>query len=114
MLFSLFWGVILWIRSWKPFWDSKRPLGDLWEVLLEAFGGRFGDSWELLGPSWGHLGRLDAQDAPKNSRRRPQELPKTAPRGPRRPPKGFQEAPKKAQEATQRGRKSHPIKNEKS
>ena len=51
MLFSLGFSEIIWIRSWKPFWDSKRPLGNIREVFLEALGGRFGESWDPVGPS---------------------------------------------------------------
>ena len=61
---------------------------------MEAFGERFGGFWRLLGPSWRHLGRLAAQDALKNSRRRPQELLKMAPGGPKTPQKGVKRVPR--------------------
>ena len=38
--------MILWIRSWKPFGDSKRPLGDVWDMFLEGFGEY---AWEMFG-----------------------------------------------------------------
>ena len=100
IMICLNFSVVLFTRAWRALGTSTRVLGDVWEFFWEAFGGRFGDFWGLLGLSWGYLGRFAAQDAPKNSRREPQELPKTAPRGPRRPRKGSQETPKKAQEAT--------------
>ena len=41
--------VILWIRSWKPFGDSKRPLGDVWDMFLEVLGGL---NWPQDDPKW--------------------------------------------------------------
>ena len=49
MLFSLHFSVILWIRSSKSFGDSKMPLGDVWDVILEAFAGR---NWFQNDPKW--------------------------------------------------------------
>ena len=106
-MFSFYFSVVLVTRSWRPLGTFKRPLGDVWEVFLEAFGGRFGDFWGLLGVSWGYLGRLAAQDAPKKSQRGPQELPKTAPRGPKRLHKATKRVPGDPQEGP-RGHRNHP------
>ena len=54
VVFCGFFSVILWIRSWKPFGDSKTPLGDVWDMFLEVLGGlncpQDDPKWEPTGP----------------------------------------------------------------
>ena len=66
---------------------SGGPLGGLWG----AFGEVFGVSWRLLG-------RLVAQEAPRNHETRSQDTARTRLRGPRWPPGGPQEGPTCPQE----------------
>ena len=74
---------------------------------MEDFGSFGGGFWGFFGTFWGHLGRLIAQDAPKNSQRRSQELPTTAPRGPTRPQKAAKMVPRDFQEGP-RGHHNQP------
>ena len=63
-----------------------------------ASGGLRVDPGELLGASWGLLGRFVAHEAPKNRETRSEGTAKTRPRGPRWPPGGPQEGPTYPQE----------------
>ena len=93
-MFSSNFSVVLWTRSWKPFRASKKHFGDVWDVFWTPLGNVLGVLGGAFGPSWWHLGRLAAQDALKNSRRRPQELLKMAPGGPKTPQKGAKRVPR--------------------
>ena len=87
---------------------SWRLPGRLWGSLWEASGGVWEASGWCFWGSWGHLGRLGAQepsripkDAPKSPPRRPQEAPdgrqgppKGGPRGPPRGPRGHKNTTK--------------------
>ena len=57
-----------------------------------------GDPGELLGASWGLLGRFVAHEASKNRETRSEGTAKTRPRDPRWPPGGPQEGPTYPQE----------------
>ena len=73
MLFSIFFSMVLWTRSWKPFGALKKHLGRLREVFWRPSG-------SLLEPCVGSLGRLgsilDALSS-KMSPRIPKESPKS-------------------------------------
>ena len=77
---------------------SLRPSGGSLGAFREASGGLRGDPGELLGASWGLLGRFVAQEAPKNRETRSEDTARTRLRGPRWPPGGPQEGPTYPQE----------------
>ena len=86
---------------------SWRRLGG----LLETFWRPFGGLWGLFGPSWRHLERFVAQNAVKNSQRRPQEFPKTVSRGPKKPQKAAKRVPRDPQEGPKPSKiEGRPIK----
>ena len=98
---------MLFLRCWLPTFKDLRWHGGcrgtcVAILLTNTHQGPGGpstvDPGELLGASWGLLGRFVAHEAPKNLETRSEGTAKTRPRGPRWPPGGPQEGPTYPQE----------------